>query len=272
MDKPNLFIVGAPKAGTTFLYDKLSKHPNVYTPDIKELNYFTYPELTKYSYYKDFKIDKLEKYLDFFEKHLDQKYLVDSSVSYFAFENTARKIADFNTEAKIVITLRDPVKRAFSHYLMDRRMGYADKSFIEYIKNNSKHPFHYFQYIGNSQYTKNIRRYLDTFGRENVFLLKLENLDNHLPCLFDFLGVEDMSLRIETNEKINSKKTSRNKIGKLFLKNRHITQRLKLWLPDKFIELGKLLLYENSSAESMSKEEEKAAKRILNEELKAYYN
>ena len=58
MRKPNLFLVGAPKAGSTFLWTILKEHKDIFfsTNPEKEINYFSYDELNNNSYYRDYKI------------------------------------------------------------------------------------------------------------------------------------------------------------------------------------------------------------------------
>src|SRR5699024_4261376 len=136
---------------------------------------------------------------------------------------------------------------------------------------SEKYSFHYFQYIRNSQYRKNIKRYLNIFGTENVFIMKLENLDDDLPHLFEFLGIEDMSSLIETKDKINNNKTPRNIVANFFLKNRNVTQRAKLLIPDKLIDFSKSLLYKKSISSNLTREEERHIKDILKDELIYYY-
>ena len=124
-NKPNLFIVGAPKSGTSLIWSLLKDHNDIFfskNPE-KEINFFSYDELKSDSYYKSFKINSLERYLNCFKNANNQKYIVDGSVSYFAYPSVPNKIYKFNQDAKIVIIIRDPIERAASHYQMDVRMG-----------------------------------------------------------------------------------------------------------------------------------------------------
>jgi hypothetical protein len=127
--KPNLFIVGAPKSGTTFLYELLEIRDDFFLPRVKELNYFSHQELLEVSYYRDYKVRSLSKYLGHFKGANEHHgYLVDASVSYFISESAPIDIRNFNSDARIIIMLRDPIARAYSHYLMDKRMGYAPEN------------------------------------------------------------------------------------------------------------------------------------------------
>ena len=240
--KPNLFIVGAPKCGTTFLYEKLKNHPDIFFPKIKELNFFSYPFLKDNSYYKDFKVGTMEVYLNFYKKATKQKHLVDASVSYFTFDEVPKLINEFNPKVKIIIIYRNPYKRSYSHFLMDKRMGVANKSFIEYIKNPES--FHYRQYISNSKYYEQSKKYEKYFGKTNICFLNLENIDNDLNLLFTFLEIEPVE--VDFVDKVNENQIAKNRLGRFLLKNRFLTQRLKLISPSKLINFLKPLIYRKS--------------------------
>ena len=123
MRKPNLFLVGAPKAGSSLLWTMLKEHKDIFfsTNPEKEINYFSYDELIHNSSYKDYKVRSENDYLKVFKKGQSVKYLVDGSVSYFAYPLIPKKLYEFNSDAKIIVIVRDPVLRAFSHYNMDKR-------------------------------------------------------------------------------------------------------------------------------------------------------
>ncbi|GAA4826793.1 sulfotransferase [Algivirga pacifica] len=242
-NKPNLFIVGAPKSGSTFLFQTLGEHSDIFFPVIKELNFFSKDSLEKDSYYKDYKTQDLNSYLKGFSKNTGEKYLVDSSVSYFTFDDVPQKIRDFNQDAKIIIITRDPYKRAYSHYLMDKRMGYASGDFSDYL--TSEDSFHYNQYVTNSLYYQNSKRYVELFGRKNVLFLRLENLREDMSSLFEFLDIP--AIDIDFDKKVNENKAARNIFGRYAQHNRELVQKMKLYLPSQFFELAKLFVYKKEA-------------------------
>ena len=244
-NKPNVFIVGAPKAGTTFLFAALKGHPDLHFPKIKELNHFSFDELSNNSYYKDYKVKELKKYLSLYAGAEQQKYIVDGSVSYFAFPSVAEKISTFNPEAKIIIALRNPIKRAFSHYQMDQRMGHVDKPFLAYIQGKKDNP-HYIQYVQNSMYHENISNYLKYFKRENIHILILEKIDTELPKLHDFLGITPVDSGIDSAARVNENKAPRNSVARYLQKNRKFVSALKFVVPKTMINRFKNLLYKEA--------------------------
>ncbi len=115
MKKPDFFIVGAPKCGTTSLYHYLAQHPDIFTPTIKESYYFC-PDITAKIHNKP-KVNSLEEYLSLFEDS-HGKICGEASVLYLVSEVAAQKIKDFNPNAKIIIMLREPVSLMYSLHSM----------------------------------------------------------------------------------------------------------------------------------------------------------
>lgn len=262
MPKPNLFIVGAPKSGTTYLYEILQKREEFFFPLIKELNYFN--EKTKDSYYRPYEVGSLEKYESFFKDAREGQVIVDGSVSYFISSEAPSRIKEYNPKSKVVIITRNPINRAFSHYQMDQRMGHAPKPFSEYLINPSS--YHYKQYVENSLYHKQIMNYHRVFGKENVCVLSLENIKNDLNKIGEFLAL-NISYNDEDNVVVNENKNARNFIGKLVQKNRGFIGRLKLLLPKSLIEKIKPLIYKPAKKESISLNDFEVLESILAEDI-----
>ncbi len=105
---PNLFIVGAPKCGTTSMMHYLSQHPQIYTSPIKEPHYFNTD--SEHRYYFDEK-----KYLSLFKDATEQHtYRCEGSVWYLYSKNAIDNILKFNPRAKFIVMLRNPVEMFFS--------------------------------------------------------------------------------------------------------------------------------------------------------------
>ena len=196
-DKANLFVVGAMRAGSTSFLDILSSSMEVFVPPIKEPHYFadTLPanlyspsrffSIEKY-FEKEFpkplhnaKVDTPEQYFKLFSLRKNEKYLVDGSTAYLHAPESSSKIFDYNNQAKIIILVRNPIERAFSHYKMDIGLGRTKESFENIIKNEIKlyqdDKLTWNSYIGMSLYNSAIDRYKDLFG-DNVLVVSFENL------------------------------------------------------------------------------------------------
>src|SRR5215210_7851360 len=107
--KPNFFIVGAPKCGTTALYEYLRPHPNIFMPDIKEPHFFardlgTYP-----------RIKTSEEYAKLFTDSTEQHIRAgEASVYYLRSSVAVPNIHAFNPDARIIAMFRNPVDMVYS--------------------------------------------------------------------------------------------------------------------------------------------------------------
>lgn len=98
---PNLFILGAPKCGTTAMVQWLSAHPDVFVPQVKEPHFFT----TEYQLTKD-----PVSYLDLYSAWADtEKWALDASVWSLFSPNAIREIRKVRPDSKFVVMLRNPL-------------------------------------------------------------------------------------------------------------------------------------------------------------------
>lgn len=196
--RPNFFIVGAPKAGTTTLHGWLQAHPQVFLPDLKEPDFFTWREIEAQNlYYGATNTVKTEAdYLALFSGAGQANAIGEASVSYLWYPQTAEKIRAFNPQARILILLRHPSARAISHYKMDERLGFVSTSLedIFYQRTGHAQQANYFQqYIELGNYSQQIERYFNAFGRENVLVMLPDGgLETELARILHFLGVAEM--------------------------------------------------------------------------------
>jgi hypothetical protein len=107
--KPNFFIVGAPKCGTTALYEYLRPHPNIFIPDIKEPHFFardlgTYPRIKTWEEYTALFAESTERH----------RRVGEASVYYLRSSVAIANIRDFNPEARIIAMFRNPVDMVYS--------------------------------------------------------------------------------------------------------------------------------------------------------------
>ena len=268
MRKPNLFLVGAPKAGSSLLWTMLKEHKDIFfsTNPEKEINHFSYDELAQNSYYKDYKVKSEDDYLKVFKKGQSVKYLVDGSVSYFAYPSIPKKLYEFNSEAKIIVIVRDPILRAFSHYNMDKRMGYAIAPFSEYLINkDNKYEQYLHQYIENSLYYKHVNNYLEYFDKSQVFILQLENINDDIDRLCDFLDIGKLTLK-SNNEKVNANKIPMNIISRTLQHNRYLATTLKKIIPKIIVRYFDFLLYKKAEKVQLQESEELLLEQYLNED------
>ena len=169
---PNFFIVGAPRSGTTSLYFYLRDVPGIYMSPVKEPNYFAPDLYTRYRGKPILAFGKYfcnrAKYLELFKNVKDEVAVGEASASYLSDYETPGRIKEAVPGARIIVILRDPVERAYSHYLLDVRAGWQRASFEEAARTDF--------YLQPTFYAKHLRRYLDVFHSDHVKILIFEEL------------------------------------------------------------------------------------------------
>ena len=216
----DFFIVGAPKAGTTSLFYYLNKNKGICMSSIKEPNFFSSQDLKiQKIYYDSLILDNLKEYERIFTPKNKQQIIGEASVSYLFYPNVANRIFDYNPRSKIIIILRDPVERAFSHYSMDLRLGHVKQSLDELfdLGLNNKDNLFFQQYILLGQYYEQVNRYIEVFGRENICVkfydeLKLD-ASSFYSDILKFLQQEN-DHNIDFNQPFNKSKLPSNKFIK----------------------------------------------------------
>jgi len=172
---PNFYIVGASKCGTTSLYQYLKKIPGIYMSAEKEPNYFSVTTVPENSYALPIRNEK--KYLSLFKNVKDEKIIGEATTTYLEDPKAAELIHQISPNAKILISLRDPIERLFSNYLMHEGIGRTKKSFHEVIENELKNEFDNYKYelkLKRSLYSESVKRYIDTFGKDKVKIIIFE--------------------------------------------------------------------------------------------------
>lgn len=125
MRKLDFLVLGAQKSGTTTLFQLLSEHPDAFVPPGKELPFFNGANVTEESY--------AEFVTEIFPRNLDDVVIGKLTPHYLVDPRVAERILSLSPETRLVVILRDPVERAFSHYRMSQRRNIEERSFAEVI-------------------------------------------------------------------------------------------------------------------------------------------
>lgn len=266
---PNYLIVGAAKSGTNTLAHYLNEHPEAFIVPQKEVNYFAADEIKNQQlYYKDYIVNSLEDYKKLFETAEAYRAVGEGSTSYLFYETVPEKIKQLIPEVKIIILLRNPVDRTYSHYLMDKRIGLVDLPLIEILKGESKHEkqkLYYQQFVELSLYFEQVNRYINTFSSENVKICIFENLiedtENTLRDIFQFLNI-DARIRLDFDAKFNSYNYPNSKIVKILYKNYFVRKGLSALIPS-LIQKGLFSAFFDSKKPKLDEE----AREILQAEF-----
>ena len=149
--KPNLFIVGHPRSGTTSLYWMLKQHPEIFMSEEKEPHYFD----------KDVAQKTKKGYLSLFSGLGDENVVGEATPSYLRSKVAAKEIKKFNPDAKITIFLREPTDFLRAWY--QKAAGGEREKTSEIDKNIFKK-----EYLEMVKYSEQIKRYLNNFSKKNI--------------------------------------------------------------------------------------------------------
>jgi hypothetical protein len=193
--RPDLFVVGDAKCGTTSLHRLFELAPAIGTARTrKELHYFSAPELVEHvegpgdEVIPEAIIRDEAAYLEEYEGIAAPSALAaiaDVSPSYLRTPPAAARIAAFAPEARIIILLREPAAKVFSQYVHLWSEGRETLPFEEaYSRSAARRALGYsdmWDYEGGGFYAEAVARYLDLFGRDRVLVLLFEEMTRDWP-------------------------------------------------------------------------------------------
>lgn len=215
---PDFMIVGAQKAGTTALYEYLSKHPQIQPTRQKEIHYFDSDNQHKLG---------IEFYRSFFQFDANSKLTFDASAGYLHNAKAAERIYEHNPNVRIIILLRDPVERAHSAWNMYKKMYLRNRNWffdewvsvfgsngLTFLRRQDDHIHSFLQYaideiellntnktfasleapiLSHGHYHDQIQRYFSLFKETQVLILESADLKKNTgTCLKKievFLGI-----------------------------------------------------------------------------------
>jgi hypothetical protein len=179
MRLPDFIIGGAPRSGTTWLYELLDRHPGVYMarPLKPEPKFFLVDQV----YEKGLKF-----YADtWFAAAGPGSVAGEKSTDYLESAAAAERIARDLPRVKLVFILREPVERAYSNYLWSRMNGLETEDFATALRLEADRekdlperlrfarPFSYFS---RGLYADLLAPYLQRFSREQILILQFEDI------------------------------------------------------------------------------------------------
>lgn len=202
---PNFLIVGSGRCGTTSLTEYLSKHPQIYIPEIKEPRYFISPILKNinkddpsYNYLMETSIFSWQKYTELFNS-IDSKVhaIGEASVQYLYHYNiTIPEIKKTLGDVKIIIMLRNPADRAFSNYMLHRKndMPTFEEALEEEDKRRHLNYNSFWFYYDMGLYYKQVQAFKASFTDVKIILFEdfIANTLNSIKDVFTFLGVDNL--------------------------------------------------------------------------------
>lgn len=183
IDKPDFVIIGAQRGGTTSLHAYLSEHPDVVTPVKKELHFLTDRHSRGQAWYQGQ-----------FPQTVARGTVVGEATPYALFHPAApARLHAIAPQARLIALLRNPVDRAYSHYLLEKSRGHEPLSFAAAIAAESERltgieeqfaidptfvslSHKRYSYVSRGEYAAQLERWLALFPREQMLIVPSEAL------------------------------------------------------------------------------------------------
>jgi hypothetical protein len=219
MKRPDFFIVGAPKCGTTSLCRYLDAHPDIFISKPKEPKFFC-SDLNNSNLISNL---TMNQYLNLFSNAKD-KICGEGSPWYLVSKIAPKKIYEFNPNAKIIIMLREPVSLLYSLHgqrlvaltedIEDFQLALeadADRRLGKNLPKTANIPVVY-TYSDIVKYTEQVQRYFNIFGKSNVKVIIFDDFIEDTSKIYqevlDFLGVNSLFfpefIKHNSNKKITN--------------------------------------------------------------------
>ena len=197
---PNFLIIGAKKGGTSSLYKNLRKHPDVE------------PSFHKEPHFYDFNYSKgTDWYRCFFPRNnrLGDRITGEATPYYLFHPDVPKRVFETQPDVRLIVLLRNPVNRAYSHYNKDSLRGKDPLPFKEAVRaeesrlneERENHPddpyreiYHWkFSYISRGRYAEQLKRWSEYFPRKHILVIQSEKYYSDSLSVFqkveDFLGL-----------------------------------------------------------------------------------
>lgn len=203
---PNFLCVGAGKSGTTSLQNILKQHPDIYLPRVKETTFFR--DEGKYK-------RGIEFYQrEYFSAWRGEKAIGEIDPSYLFYEKVPERLfRRLGDAVKLIFLLRNPVDRAYSHYLMSVRRGYEQEEFARALSLESARMEsggfgeEHFSYLAGGFYATQIKRYLRYFRKDRMLFILfetdfLQNRERTIASILNFIDVDRRPLKLNIKKNV----------------------------------------------------------------------
>ena len=205
--RPDVLIIGAPKAGTSALHAALAQHPQIYASPVKEPKYYMCWDAPPPAYrgpgdaHSNLEwIWRRRDYQALFRDAAESAVRLESTPFYLSMPGARRRIAEELPEAKLIIIVRDPIDRAYSNWMHLWVDGLEPISDFVAAWHAEDHriaagwaPFWHYRQLG--RYGEQLADLLRLVERERVFVLRYWQLVSHpdetLHRVAHFLGIAE---------------------------------------------------------------------------------
>lgn len=213
---PGFIIIGAPRCGTTSLYNYLIRHPCIAPAFQKEIHFFDINFRKGIAWYRAHFPSFVHRY--YVKKIRKQGRFVTGEASpYYIFHpHVPKRISEIMPQVKLIVLLRNPIDRAYSHYHRNVKRGRETLSFEDSIEEEKERlqgemekmlndenyyslNHRQYSYLSMGIYIDQLKVWLRFFSKEQILILKSENLYNDPPAVFkqviDFLNLSRWELK-----------------------------------------------------------------------------
>jgi len=179
---PDFIIIGAMKAGTTLAFDALRQHNQIFIPERKENHFYSLWQSNTHTPLEGAKdpISQLDQYYKLFDKAPSTAIIGEASTSYLYTKNAPENIHSIIPDCKILCFLRNPVDRAYSHYLWHVRNGLEPE--VEFLlalalePKRVKEKADWGNYLRVGLYHQQLTRYYSRFPEKNILVTLFDDL------------------------------------------------------------------------------------------------
>ncbi|MFB5630910.1 MAG: sulfotransferase [Nitrosopumilaceae archaeon] len=200
---PNFYILGAAKSGTSSLYEYLIQNPFIHSALTKEPRFFDKYYYKGLDWYKVQFPTKIQKLIN--KNFLNKNFITgESTVRYFDHPHVPQRIKKITPKAKFIILLRNPIDRAYSHYLMMKNKRKENLSFQEAIdqefhrtkeeflkmendENFYSSEYYHHAYLDRGIYIKKLQRWMKTFPKNQFLIIQSEDFFKNPDSIYKYV-------------------------------------------------------------------------------------
>lgn len=174
---PNFIGIGAPRCGTTWVAEALRFHPEIYIPsNHKEIHFFDQHFHKGIKWYKNN-----------FSQQKENQITGEITPRYLRGKQTAKIIFQHFPKVKLIVCLRDPIERAFSHYQYLNNFSNISNSFYDSLFDER------YEILKSGKYGEQLERYLRLFQRDQIHIILYDDIisapEEVITRLYAFLDV-----------------------------------------------------------------------------------
>jgi hypothetical protein len=246
--RPNFFIVGAPRCGTTWLYAALRQHPRVFMPERKEPGFFCRDLDSGSSADSMYFVRREADYLRLFDSGTDRPRRGEATTWYLYSSAAPGLIHAFDPDARVIAMLRNPVDMMYSLYRWRRAGGAEDRPTFEGALaaeparwQGRELPRHArllpaYRYLDAAHFGRQIQRYKDVFGPEQLLVLFLDDLQGDggrqvAARACEFLGIPPSELPEPSGGPVNAGIATRPALVSWLYYQPQLVSAVRRWVP-----------------------------------------